>query len=64
MEKLEKLKHPTATLEAMRLKATVNAPNTQRESINRLIARLRDRGTKRFTCNRVNDDYFAIKRIQ
>lgn len=63
-KKTEKIESPTKTLEAMRLNRTEIAPNFQRESINRTILRLRDRGSKKFTCSRTTDEYFTIKRIQ
>ena len=54
----------TKTLENMKLKETVEAPNFQRESIYGTTRRIKDRSSKRFSFHRVNDYYFTITRTR
>jgi hypothetical protein len=58
------LEAPSKTLESMRIRGTVYVLNTQRESINGTIRRLKDRTAKRFSCQRVNDEFFIVKRVK
>lgn len=55
---------PTKTLESMRIRGTLYVMNIQRESINGTIRRLKDRTSKRFSCQRVNDEFFIVKRTK
>lgn len=63
-KKVVALVEPTKVLESLKLNGVEKAPNYQRESINGTIRRIKDRSSKRFTCTRVNDDYFEVKRTR
>ena len=63
-KKITALVEVTKTLENMKLKETVEAPNFLRESIYGTTRRIKDRSSKRFTFHRVNDYYFTIQRIR
>lgn len=62
-EKVVPLESVTTTLETMKLRQTVKAPNFQRTSVNGTLQRLKDRSKKKFTCKRF-DTYFTIQRIR
>ena len=62
--KVEALISPMASLDALRLKSKIYAPNHQRASIDTTIKRIKDKSSKRFSCTRMNDEYFSIKRIR
>ena len=62
-EKVVPLESVTTTLETMKLRQTVKAPNFQRTSVNGTLQRFKDRSTKKFTCKRF-DTYFTIQRIR
>ena len=64
LEKVVAITEPTKTLEGLRVRGEIKAPNYQRESINGTIRRIKDKSSKRFTCNRANNDYFIVKRIR
>lgn len=63
-KKIKTIESPTQALNGLRLRGELEAPNTQRESIATTIRRMKVASSKRFTCRKVNDQYFTIKRIQ
>lgn len=63
IEKVTPIKSVTTTLETMKLRQTLKAPNFQRTSVNGTLQRLKDRSTKKFTCKRF-DTYFTIQRTR
>jgi hypothetical protein len=64
LKKVIAIDQPTRELDSLKLGGVVYAPNFQRESINGTVRRLKDRSSKRFSCTRVNDDYFFVKRVR
>ena len=63
-EKISPLESVTITLENMRLGSVEKVPNYQRVSINGTVQRLKDTSSKRYSCTRINDTYFTIKRVR
>lgn len=63
-KKVEALIEVTKTLDNMKLKQVVKAPNFQRESIYGTIRRIKDRSSKRYSLHRVNDYYFTVTRTR
>lgn len=63
-KKVEALIEVTKTLDNMKLKQVVEAPNYQRESIYGTIRRIKDRSSKRYSLHRVNDYYFTVTRTR
>lgn len=63
-KKVEALIEVTKTLDNMKLKQVVEAPNFQRESIYGTIRRIKDRSSKRYSFHRVNDYYFTVTRTR
>lgn len=63
-KKIQTIESPTQALNSLRLKGELEAPNAQRESIATTIRRMKAVSTKRFTCRKVNEQFFTIKRIQ
>ena len=62
--KIVALVEVTKTLENMKLKEVIEAPNFQRESIYGTIRRIKDRSSKRYSFHRVNDYYFTVTRTR
>lgn len=63
-KKLVAITNPTDTLDSIKVRDILYVPNYQRESINGTVSRFRNRSSKRFTCNRINDEFFIITRIR
>ena len=63
-EKIPALENVTNTLENMKKGISIPVPNYQRVSINGTIQRLKDTSSRRYSCKRINDTYFTIKRIR
>jgi|GEM_PF-3195609 len=63
--RVDTITNPTATLEAMKTKSKIFAPNTQRVSIEGTIRRMNDRGSSKvYTLKRLNNQFFSIQRTK
>lgn len=63
-EKVEKIEKPTELLNKLRVGQKTKAPNVQRLTFETTILRMKNKGDKRFTLKKENEQYFTIKRTQ
>lgn len=63
-KKVERIEKPTEYLNKLRIGQRGKAPNCQRLTFETTILRMKNKGDKRFTLKKENEQYFTIKRTQ